>query len=83
MAEPSGTVRSGGAERVGGIREVPRPSRERSSEEEGERGADRENNELRTAMAGMEVGGEDMDEGEGAEVEQDNVEAQERGWGIP
>ena len=57
---------------------MPQPPRERSSAEEGERGA---RNELRTAMSGTEVGGDNMDEGEGAEVEQDIAEAEEGGLG--
>ena len=75
IAEPSGTARSGEAARVRGIREVPRPPREKSSEEEGKRGADGANGNIRTAMAGMDVGGEYMDEGEGVKVKQDNIEA--------
>ena len=33
-------------------------------------------------MAGMEVGVEEMDEGEGAEVDQENAEAEEGGLGV-
>ena len=66
-------VRSGEAERVGGIGEVLQPPGEHSSEEEGERGSDGSSNKLRIVMVVMEVGGEKMDEGEGAEVEQDNM----------
>ena len=81
MVEPSGTARSGETTRVGGIREVPRPPGERSSEEKRKRGEDGASNELRTAMAGMEVGRDDMEEGEGEEVEQDDAEAEEGGLG--
>ena len=38
-------------------------------------------NELRIAMKGMGVGGDEMDEEEAAEVEQDDVEAEEGGLG--
>ena len=55
------------------MEEVPQPPGEHSSEEEGERGADGSSNKLRIVMVVMEVGGEEMDEGEGAEVEQDNM----------
>ena len=50
---------------------MPGPPRERISEEEILRG---ECGKLRTAMAGMGVGGEEMDEGEATEFEKDNVE---------
>ena len=56
MVEISGTNRSGEAERVGGIGEVPRPPGEQSTAEEGEIGEVGANNNLRTAIAGMEVG---------------------------
>ena len=49
---------------------MPRPPGERSSEEEGERGAI---NNLRTAMAGMGVGGYEMDKEEAVEVEHDDT----------
>ena len=55
MAELSGTVRSGEAERVRGIGEVPRPPGEKRSEDEGERGEYGASDEIRTAMAGMEA----------------------------
>ena len=42
---------------------MPQLSGERSSEEEEERGEDRASDELRTEMAGIRVGGEEMDEG--------------------
>ena len=45
---------------------MPRPPGERSSEEGGERGDGEASNELRTAMAGMKVGREEMDKGEEA-----------------
>ena len=51
--------------RAGGIGEVLKPPRENISEEEGGRGADVASNDIITAMAGMEVGGEEMDEVEG------------------
>ena len=48
---------------------------------EGERGEGGASNELRTAMAGMEVVGEDMAEREEAEVKHDVSEAEEGGLG--
>ena len=41
---------------------MPRPPGERSSEEEGEKWEGGASDDLRNVMAGMEVGGEDMDE---------------------
>ena len=70
---------AGGADTVGGIKEVTRPPGERSTPEEGKGWA---SGELRTAMEGMEGGGEDMDEGRGAEVEQDDAEAEGGGGGF-
>ena len=58
---------------------MPQPPREWSSEEEGDRGEDRTRDDLRTAIVGMDVGVEEIDEGEGVEVEQDNAEAEEEG----
>ena len=78
-ADTSGTEKSGGTETVGGIGELPRPPRERSTIEEGEGAMGGVNNELRTTMGEMEEGGEDMDEGEEAEVERDVAEAEEGG----
>ena len=63
-AEPSRKARSGEAVIVRGIGKVPQPPMKRSSEEERERGEDGASNELRIAMAGMEVGRYEMDEGE-------------------
>ena len=70
-------MRPGEAVRVGGIEEVLRPPVEQISEEEGVRGEDGASNKTRIATAGMEMGGEEMDEGTGAEVEQDGMEAEE------
>ena len=53
------------------------PPGEWISEEEGDRGEVRASDDLRTAMARMEVGGEYMDEGEGVEVDKDNGETEE------
>ena len=75
-AETSGTKRAGDTARVGGIGEVPRPPGKRISEEERERGEGGASKNLRTVMEGMDVGGEEMDEGEGAEVKQDNGETE-------
>ena len=55
-SETSGTERTGETERLGGTRETTQPPRERSIDEEGERGEDGASDNLRTAMAGMEVG---------------------------
>ena len=44
-------------------------------------GEGRARKNIRTAMAGMGVGEEEMDEGEGEEVNQDNVEAEKGGLG--
>ena len=52
---------------------MPRPPGERSSEEEGERGEGGASNNLRTAMAGMGVGGYEMDKDETVEVEHDDT----------
>ena len=76
-----GTERAGGVETVVGIGEFPRPPGERSTAEEGERGEVRSSDELITAMEGMEVGGEEIYEGEEAEVEQYDAEAEEGGSG--
>ena len=75
----SGMERAGEAARVGGIGEVPRPPGEHITVEEGGRGEGGARDNLITAMAGMEVGGEDMDEGEEAEVEQDTADSEEGG----
>ena len=45
--------------------------------EAGERGGGGANNELRTARAGMEVGGEEMDDGEETKVDKYVEEAEE------
>ena len=42
---------------------------ERSTEEEGERGEGGASEKIRNTTEGMEMGGEDLDEGEEAEVE--------------
>ena len=68
-AASGGTERVGEAETVGGIGEVPRPPKEQSASEEGGRGEGVSSDELRTSMEGVEVGGEDMDDGEEAGVE--------------
>ena len=82
-AEASGKSRSGKAERVGKIEEVPQPPGERSSEEEGGRGEDGASNELRTVMAGIDIGGEEMNEYEWAEFKKDVAEAKEGAFWPP
>ena len=79
LAAPRGAVRAGEAARVGGIGEVPQPPGERSSVEEGERGEGGASDELRTAMAGMEEEGEEMNEGGGVKVDQEIAEEEEGG----
>ena len=54
---------------------MTQPHREQRISKEGERGEGRSSNNIRTAMEGMEVGGEDMNEGEEALVGQDDAEA--------
>ena len=54
----SGTERAGEAARVRYIGEVPRPPGEQSSEEEGDIREGGASDYLRTAIAGMEVGGD-------------------------
>ena len=60
----------GGADAVGGIGEVPLTPGERRTPGEGEGGA---RYELRTKMEEMEVGGEDMDEGEVAKADEEDA----------
>ena len=61
----------GGAAAVVGVREVTVPPGGRLTQEEFEGGA---SNELRTVMEVMEVGGDNMDKGETAESEVDQVD---------
>ena len=58
---------------------ITKPPSKRISEEEGKRGEDGMSNELRTIMAGIDMGGKEMDEDEGEEAKQDVVEAKEGG----
>ena len=69
-----GTEMTVEVKRVRRIDEVPQTPGERITAEEGGRGA---SNEIRTTMAEMKVGVENMEEGKEAEVKQDNAEAEE------
>ena len=62
--------RGGASQTVVGIGEVPRTPWEGIESEEGEGGA---SDEIRTAMKEMDLGGEEIDKVEEAEVEKDDV----------
>ena len=81
VAATSGTERAGEEVRFGGIGEVSRPPGEWRTVKEGERGEGRASNYIRTVMVEMEVGREEMDEGEEDEVEKDVAEVEEGGLG--
>ena len=68
----------GGAGVVGGIGEVPRPPRERRTSGEGEVGASKE---LRIPKEGIEVEGDEIYKGGVAEVDEEDMEAEEGGMG--
>ena len=75
--ETNGTERAGESAIVGGVGEVSQPPGECSSYKEGEIGEVRESNDLKTVMAVMGLGGEDMHERDGADVKQENAEVEE------
>ena len=78
MEAAGGVVSVGGAGTVRGIWEVTWTPGEQSTSGEGGGGV---SDEIRTAMEGMEVGGDEMDRGEAAEVDKEDTEAEVGGLG--
>ena len=75
VAATSSTKRAGEAAMIQGIGEVLQLPGERITVEEGEGREGRASENPRTAMKGIKMGGEEMDEGEEAEVKRDVGEA--------